>query len=107
VNILYTPAYEPPAPVIEISLAVPRTNKIAGPFMALIDTGADATLVPRAILASLRVTVMSVAFLRSHWGERQPVTTYEVDIVIAGERFPSIEVAADETETEFILGAIC
>ena len=37
-------------------------------------------------------------------GELHPVVVYLADILIGAERFPGIELAADETDAEFILG---
>ncbi|MEP7356732.1 MAG: hypothetical protein ABI847_05795 [Anaerolineales bacterium] len=37
-------------------------------------------------------------------GEPHPVVIYLADLVIGAARFPGIEIAADEGDTEFILG---
>ncbi len=52
-NTPYSQSYVPPAAVIEIRLAAPGIAQTAGPFVALIDTGADASLVPKSILLAL------------------------------------------------------
>jgi predicted aspartyl protease len=100
----YSQSYVPPAPVIEVWLAAPGTAGTAGPFTALIDTGADASVVPKSILLTLGAPSLFEAQLRSPWGEPHPVVVYLADIVIGQERFPGIEVAADESDTDIILG---
>ena len=47
---------------------------------------------------------MFEAQLRSPWGERHAVVIYLADVIIGAERFPGVEIAADESETEYILG---
>jgi len=100
----YSQGYAPPAAIIEVSLAAPGATQIAGPFAALIDTGADASLVPKSILLSLRAPSLFEAHLRSPWGEPHAVVVYLADVLIGSNRFPAIELAADEAEAEFILG---
>jgi predicted aspartyl protease len=104
VTTAYSQTYVPPAAIIEVSLAAPGTTLIAGPFAALIDTGADASLVPKSILLSLGAPALFEAQLRSPWGELHGVVMYLADVLIGSERFPAIELAADEAEVEFILG---
>ncbi len=101
---MYTADYEPPAPVIPIGLAVSGTNDALGPFVALIDTGSDVTVMPQTVLVSLRAKPVRTAYLRSPWGERRHAAVYVLDVLIGAERYPNIEIAADEAETEFILG---
>jgi predicted aspartyl protease len=77
---------------------------MAGPFTALIDTGADISLMPKSILLMLGAPSMYEAQLRSPWGELHSVMVYLADVVIDQQRFPGIAVAADENDTEIILG---
>jgi predicted aspartyl protease len=104
VNQPYSQSYMPPAAVIEIRLAAPGTAQTAGPFPALIDTGADASLVPKSILLSLGAPSLFEAHLRSPWGELHAVVMHLADVLIGSERFPAIELAANESDDEFILG---
>jgi predicted aspartyl protease len=72
--------------------------------MALIDTGADTSVVSRSVLLSLGSPSLFEAQLRSPWGELHAVVMYLADVIIGTERFPAIEIAADEAEGEIILG---
>lgn len=45
---------------------------------ALVDTGADASLVPIALLQTIEADRADLARLRSHWGEWRSVVTYLV-----------------------------
>ena len=100
----YSQFYVPPAAVIEIRLAAPGAAQTVGPFPALIDTGADASLVPKSILLTIGAPSMFEAHLRSPWGELHAVVMHLADIIIGLDRLPAIELAASESDDQFILG---
>ena len=100
----YSSDYVPPAPVLEIRLALPGESFAVGPLTALLDTGADANIVPLRHIQPLGAQIEDQRYLRSPWGERRPVYTYLLDIEVAGLRLPSIEVVADDTGDEVIVG---
>jgi hypothetical protein len=94
----------PPAPVLEIQLALPGESFASDSLMALLDTGADASVVPLRHIQPLGAQIDDRKYLRSPWGDRQTVYTYLLDVGIAGLRLPSIAVVADETGDEVIVG---
>jgi hypothetical protein len=104
VRFSYSSDYVPPAPVLEIRLALPGESFAVGPLTALLDTGADANIVPLRHIQPLGAQIEDRRYLRSPWGERRPVYTYLLDIEVAGLRLPSIEVVADETGDEVVVG---
>ncbi|MCB0084399.1 MAG: retroviral-like aspartic protease family protein [Caldilineaceae bacterium] len=71
---------------------------------ALVDTGADATLVPARYLRNQQLNVLQLANIRSYWGEPRTVTIYLVSLTVGGEHLPGNDVVADETGDEIILG---
>jgi predicted aspartyl protease len=91
-------------PAIEIALGAPEAGCSLGPLLAILDTGADITMVPKTYLAQLRAPVVSAGYLRSPWGERQPVKIYELDVCIAGRLLPQVEVVADPQARDVLLG---
>ncbi len=100
----YNDDYFPSAPSAEIRLGLPQRSLSVGPLRALVDTGADACIVPRRYVRSLRPKVHDRKFLRSQWGERRPVDTYWLDVGIGDMRLPLIEIVADELADEVIVG---
>ena len=100
----YSQRYAPPMPAIEVALGAPETGCSLGPLTAILDTGADISIVPRAYLAQLRAPVVGAGYLRSPWGERQPIKIYELDVCIAGQLLSQVEVAADPQAREVLLG---
>ena len=100
----YNTHYFPPAPMMEIRLARLDESFQIGPLTALVDTGADASLIPMQYLTSLQLQPDNRKYLRSQWGEARLVDTYWVDIGIGDLRLPFIEVIADELGDEVIIG---
>ena len=100
----YDSSYAPPAPRIEIRLGVPDEAFRSRPLTALVDTGADATIVPAQHIELLGVQIDNRKVLRSPWGERYPVNVYLLDVGIGDLRLPLIEIVADDRGDEIILG---
>ena len=49
----YSDGFYPPAPIVEVSLVTAAESLRAGPFSALMDSGADGTVVPIAYLQEI------------------------------------------------------
>lgn len=100
----YSNEHVPPAPVLEIRLALPSESFAVGPLTALLDTGADATVVPLRHIRALGAEVSDRRYVRSLWGNRRAVERYLLDMEVAGLRLTDIEVVADDTDEEMIVG---
>jgi len=96
----------PYAPVLPVRLSVPHEAAHADIFSALIDTGADFTLVPLACLVQIDAPESRYAYVRGLWGEQRQVTLYLVDLHLEGGVLPGVEVAGidDEDDQEIVLG---
>jgi len=94
----------PPIPDLEIALSLPQATEALGPFRAIVDSGADATLIPIEMLKQLGAQAWDEALLRGPWGERRRVYTYIVDVRIYGQVFPGIEVVGDNKGETIVLG---
>ncbi len=100
----YEHSYYPPAPMVDIWLAPPERAFALGPLSALIDTGADGSLLPAQILRQLGIELFDVKRLRSQWGESRYVETFLVDVGIGSLRLPLVEVVSDDASDEILLG---
>lgn len=100
----YDKDYSPPAPRIDIRLAVPDEAFRSGSLSALVDTGADAVIVPAEYVEMLGVQIDNRKVLRSPWGERRWANVYLLDVGIGDLRLPLIEIVADDHGAEVILG---
>jgi predicted aspartyl protease len=104
IHYLYSNNYDPAAPVFEVELGYPGAEPTLGPFEALVDTGADYTLVPLAHLHEVGALKASRARLRSHWGEARSVYLYAVAIQIGPHHLAAPQVVGDEIGGEIVLG---
>jgi len=103
-SIPYLDSYYPPIPVLEISLGYPQEMLTHGSLTALIDTGADGTLVPQSLIDELGAPPIDQVRVRSHWGEWRHAQLFTVDIGIGAFRLPAIEVVGDDQGQEIVLG---
>lgn len=100
---LFNQQYSPSVPVLPIILSVADEERV-GPLTAIVDTGADATLVPTAHLRQIAAPVVAEAYVRSAWGERRPVAVYLVDVTVESKTLPGIYIVGDDLGNEVILG---
>jgi predicted aspartyl protease len=94
----------PSSPVIEITCINVAEGLRTEPLTALIDTGADATIVPIHFLREIYAPQTIVQWLRSHWGERRQVFLYLIDVAIEDVILPGIQVVGDPFGDEIIAG---
>jgi len=99
----YLENYFPAIPVLQVRLAFPEQAFNIGPVNAIVDTGADGTLIPQTILDQLGASLVDQIRVRSHWGEWRTMKIYTVDIEVANMRLPVVEAAGDPGQ-EIILG---
>jgi predicted aspartyl protease len=102
----YSQDYFPPAPVLPVSIAVPDGSHTRGPWLALVDTGADGTFVPTEMLEELQAPLVYMTNVRSHLGERlHRVPVHKVDIVLFDSfRLSGMEVVGDDWGDCIIIG---
>ena len=104
----------PPAPILEIRLSPPLERAQTGWLPALIDTGADFTIVPLHWLIQIDAPEVRSAYVRGLWSKQQLVTLYLVDVhtemgVMSGVEVIGIDMdeerfGDDDEEEEIILG---
>ena len=92
----------PPAPVLEIQLSAPGDPPGITKLTALIDTGADFTIVPLHWLLDIHAPEARSAYVRGMWSERQLITLYLVDIHLEHGTLPAMEVIGIETDDEIM-----
>jgi predicted aspartyl protease len=100
----YSARYQPPMPIVEIALGAPEADLSLGPLPAVLDTGADITVVPQEYLIRMEAPVVAGGYLRSPWGERQSIKIYEINLRIQGDDLRHIEVASEPGGREVLLG---
>jgi predicted aspartyl protease len=96
--------YNPPTPILPVIFSAAAEELRIGPLTAIVDTGADVTLVPTAYLRRIAAPVIAEAYARGVWGERRLVPVYLVDITMGSNMLPGIYAVGDDLGDEIILG---
>jgi hypothetical protein len=94
----------PPIPALDIVLSAPASDHWGGPFTAIVDSGADFTIIPLALMKSLDAPVIRPAVLSSQWRDKHSVYIYKVDIRVGEITLPAMDAAGDPFSDEIILG---
>jgi hypothetical protein len=100
----YDSFYTPPMPVLRLHLSAPGEPPSDAPLSAIVDTGADATLVPSAYLEQVEAVASGDAVLRGVLGEAREIHLYEVDLHLDTLLLPGVLVVGDDYGSEVILG---
>ena len=103
-KIAYRADFRPPAPALEVRLYSPITDRFVGPFLAIVNTGSDATLVPLQHLSALGAEETAPGWLIGITGDRQAVALYFIDIYLGPISSPGIQVIADRNGKDIVLG---
>jgi predicted aspartyl protease len=100
----YNIKFTPPFPTLPVTLHQVEGEKTTKTSNALVDTGADFTLVPLTHLKRLQAKMLYPTQVRSHWGELTSAYIYMIDLEVAGELLPAIHVVGDRRGKDIILG---
>ncbi len=103
-NFHYDSSYFPPAPFVDITIISMAEMLRVDPLPAMVDSGADGTIVPQKYLDQVHAPPTVEMGLRSQWGERRRVMLYLVDIRVGEINLPGIEVVGDDRSDEIVLG---
>jgi len=100
----YSVDYEPRMPVATVTLKAPSSGEAIGPEMALVDSGADGTLIPINLLEQIGAVSIATGRLTWLWEESRPVNLYIVQMEIGPCVLPKVRVAGVPAGTDLILG---
>ena len=73
-------AYDPPMPVLDIGVSRPGVNVPSATVEAVVDTGADGSLLPLDVLEQAGAIFVDRAYMRGITGQRQAVDLYLITI---------------------------
>jgi predicted aspartyl protease len=100
----YERTFNPAFPQLSVRIHGMSSGKSSSEASALIDTGADATLIPLTKLQQIEADFAYPVRIASHWGEWRAVQVYRVDLEVAGEMLPAVDVVADDQGETVLLG---
>jgi|LakMenEpi03Aug12_release.lakeMendotaPanAssembly.Ray.scaffolds.fasta_scaffold524992_2 predicted aspartyl protease len=96
----YSRKYAPPAPVANVILrAKSEFNTVA-----LLDSGADGTMIPHPLLLRIGSKFARTYQMTGVTGQTERVELYFVDIEIDGLKIPGIKAVSSQFSNEVILG---
>ena len=100
----YDTSYAPPAPIIEIE--IDGYNQLFGKatLWAMVDSGADASMIPISFLDAVGATYKETLWMRSVTGDRTKVDLYLVSVQIGSYLIRGVHVVAAPKNTEAIIG---
>jgi predicted aspartyl protease len=96
--------YDPAAPVVEIGVAKPGSAEAAVMLVALIDSGADATMLPINALQAAGGRYVERRQMRGVTGRPVIVETYLIKLRIGPFEFPGVEAVAMAPNSEALIG---
>ncbi len=96
--------YDPAAPVVEISITNPHIPGLSQNLVALVDSGADGTMLPITALESIKAKFLETRRMRGITGHAIKVDSYLITIQIGPFSIFGIEAIALEQDSEAIIG---
>lgn len=100
----YDESYHPAMPVVELRLIAPESGQSSQSVHALVDSGADGSMMPVEVLDEIRALSVGTAVMRGLWGDRRRVNTYLVTLEIGGHLIRGVRVAGVATAMAAIVG---
>lgn len=100
----YSDAYTPSMPVVDLGVSRPGAWQPTQVVTAVVDSGADGTLVPIDVLEAVSAGYVGEAFIRGISGKRQGVSMYLAALHVGSHVFNAVRVVAVQEGGEAILG---
>ena len=97
-------AYDSPMPVLDIGVSRPGVNVPSATVEAVVDTGADGSLLPLDVLEQAGAIFVDRAYLRGITGQRQAVDLYLITIHLGRLRITGVRAFALPPGNAAILG---
>lgn len=99
----YDATYVPAMPMVTIRIGKPDTP-VSLTLSALVDSGADATMIPVSYLKSVNAIKRQHVFVRSVSGKRTGANLYTISLQVAHYERQRIDVIGNQDTDEIIVG---
>ncbi|MEW5987674.1 MAG: retroviral-like aspartic protease family protein [Chloroflexota bacterium] len=101
----YDTGYNGPAlPVVEVGIQAMGKNDRRTVLKAMVDSGADATMIPVRHLTRIGARKVDKRWMRGIDGLRYPVDIYGISVTVGPHTFHAVEVIGDRQNQEALLG---
>jgi predicted aspartyl protease len=97
----YSTEFQPPAPVVEVTVLSPANGRSVGNIQLLLDTGADITVLPASLLEALQPQGESIIRLQAFDGSVFERPVYDLQISFLNGNF-----RGDFAVTDSALGVV-
>ena len=92
----YDRGFNPPAPVVGVTVLHPSGEARRAVLRAKLDTGADITVIPARTIVQLRIMPHGQIWVRGYDGTHMRRRVYYVRLVVEGDDLPSVRCIAAE-----------
>jgi len=99
----YDPDYIPAMPVVKVMIGRAQLAPTL-PIRAIIDSGADATMIPISYLKQIGARKGKQVIVRSYLGKRDPVTSYVISLQFANFAHTQLSVVGVVQTMEAVIG---
>ena len=99
-----TVRFFPPGPVIDVHVSAPDTPENSQTLSILIDTGADASILPINVLQQIQAPLTRMATIRGIHDIGRPTSLYHVAMRIGDYTLDQIEVASTTQPSQVVIG---
>jgi predicted aspartyl protease len=93
----YSRDFDPPAPFMDIIIAASKDSGSQRSVGALLDTGAEVSIIPPQIVHELELSPYAEMIIEAFDGRRQRVNLYAVTLEVAGTRLSPVRAVAYPT----------
>ncbi len=93
-----------PAPYLPVAVGSVTDDSMVSDLLALVDSGADRTLIPETVIARLRLTELMRLEFEVGGGEIITLPIYRVKLTVRGFGPLVVDVAASDGESHVLLG---
>jgi len=100
----HSTAYSPSMPVVELGVSRPGVQQPSQVVTAVVDSGADGTLLPINVLEAVQAGYVGEAVIRGISGNRRGVSVYLATLYVGPHVLNAVRVVAVQEGSEAILG---
>lgn len=101
----YDLAYDPAAPQVTVNIRLAGSDDGGVSTNAMVDSGADATMIPENILDEIGSSQTDTGYLLGVTGYRTAVSIHKVAIRMGPFKFPNVLTVASESGSEILIGS--
>lgn len=100
----YNRDYEPPAPILEVGISLPRQDQPTVTISGLLDSGSDGTMLPISILENIGAKPVGRGRIRGILGNSTAASIFLVKLYLGNQQIYAVRVIGVDEESECLIG---